>query len=78
MFLIRNIIEDPGLDGQWDALDLRYRFIRELASVILPSSDGFETVLRLANQVYDRHCSPQAGWLNGCHFDRPVGTALSA
>jgi hypothetical protein len=60
MPLIRNI-EDPKFVKQLDGLNHRNRFIRELASAILHENDGFESVLSLANRVYDRHCSPRAG-----------------
>jgi hypothetical protein len=56
MPLIRNI-EDPKFVKQLDGLNHRNRFIRELASAILHENDGFESVLSLANRVYDRHCS---------------------
>jgi hypothetical protein len=60
MPLIRNI-EDRRFVQQLDGLKYRNQFIRELACAILPENDGFESVLRLANRVYDRHCPPGAG-----------------
>lgn len=60
MPLIRNI-EDPRFVKQLDGLNHRNQFIRELASAILHENDGFESVLSLANRVYDRHCSPREG-----------------
>jgi hypothetical protein len=54
MFLIRNI-EDPRFVEQLNGLDNHNQFIHELASVILPGGDGFESVFSLANRVYDRH-----------------------
>jgi hypothetical protein len=59
MPLIRNI-EDPKFVKQLDGLSHRNQFIRELAHAILQDNDGFESVLNLANRVYDRHCSPRA------------------
>jgi hypothetical protein len=59
MPLIRHI-EDPRFVKQLDGLNHRNQFIRELASAILQENDGFESVLSLANRVYDRHCSPSA------------------
>jgi hypothetical protein len=76
MPLIRNI-EDPRFVKQLDGLNHRSQFIRELASVILPH-EGFESIWSIANRVYDRHCSPQAGVLNRRRFERPARTALSA
>lgn len=64
MPLIRNI-EDPKFARQLDGLSHRNRFIRELACAILLENDSFESVLSLANRVYDRHCSPPAG-LSAC------------
>jgi hypothetical protein len=60
MPLIRNI-EDRRFIQQLDGLKHRNQFIRELASAILHEDSGFESVLNLANRVYDRHCSPGAG-----------------
>jgi hypothetical protein len=77
MPLIRNV-EDPRFVKQLDGINHRMQFIRELASVILPAQDGFESVLSIANRVYDRHCSPQAGLLNRRRFDEPARTALIA
>jgi len=65
MPLIRNI-EDPRFVQQLDGLNHRNQFIRELASAILHENSGFESVLNLANRVYDRHCSPRAE-LSGRH-----------
>jgi hypothetical protein len=77
MPLIRNI-EDPRFAKLLDGLNRRNQYIRELASVILPQNDGFESVLNLANRVYDRHCSRHAEMLN-CHpFEQSEQTALSA
>ena len=77
MPLIKNI-EDPSFVKQLDLLDHRNQFVREIASVILTSGDGFESVLSLANRVYDRHCSPRPGLVNPRRFCRPARTALSA
>jgi len=77
MPLIRNI-EDPRFVRQLDGLNHRSQFIRELASVILPGHEGFESIWSIANRVYDRHCSSQAGVLNRRRFERPARTALSA
>jgi hypothetical protein len=60
MPLIRNI-EDRRFAQQLDGLNHRSQFIREIASAILHENSGFESVLNLANRVYDRHCSPGAG-----------------
>jgi hypothetical protein len=77
MPLIRDI-EDPRFATQFNALDHRHQFIHELASAILPGYDGFESVWSIANRVYDRHCSPQAGSLNRRRLERTARTALSA
>lgn len=83
MPLIRNI-EDSRVVKQLDGLNHRNQFIRELASVILPYTDGFESVWSIANRVYERHsappqqCSPQAGFINRRRPDRREITALSA
>ncbi len=58
MPLIRNI-EDPRFVKQLDGLNRRSQFIRELASAISAENAGFESVLSIANRVYDRHCSPR-------------------
>ena len=73
MPLLRNI-EDPRYVKQLDVLDHRNQFIHELARVILPDDAGFESVLSIANRVYDRHCSS----LRECRCDRQERTALSA
>ena len=77
MFLIRNI-EDPRVVGQIDGLNRRNQFIREIASTILSQNAGFESVLSIANRVYDRHCSPQARRSDRVRFDGSRMTALSA
>lgn len=82
MPLIRNI-EDPRVVKQLDGLNHRNQFIRELASAILPGNDGFESVLSIANRVYERHsaphqCSPQTGFINRRRPGQPEITALSA
>jgi hypothetical protein len=77
MPLIRNI-EDPRFAKQLDGLERRDQFIREMASAILPKSGGFESVLNLANRVYDRHCSPKAGLLKVRRMERSRKSALSA
>ncbi|MBZ5649871.1 MAG: hypothetical protein LAO18_05230 [Acidobacteriia bacterium] len=77
MPLIRNI-EDPRVVMQMDGLSRRIQFVRELASAILPQNAGFESVLSIANRVYDRHCSPQARRSESDSFDRSRITALSA
>ncbi len=77
MPLIHNI-EDPRFVTQIDGLNRRVQFIRELASAILPQHAGFESVLSIANRVYDRHCSPQARRSDSGSFDRSRITALSA
>ena len=69
MFLIRNI-EDPRFVEQLNGLDQRNQFIRELASVILPGNDGFESVFSLANRVYDRHSKPRPALISRSSFDR--------
>jgi hypothetical protein len=75
MPLIRNI-EDPRFVKQLDSLDRRNQFIHELARIILPEHESFESVLSIANRVYDRHCSPRASSLS--RFRHPETTALSA
>ena len=77
MPLIRNI-EDPRVVSQIDGLSRRNQFIREIASAILCQSAGFESVLSIANRVYDRHCSPQARRSDRVRFDGSRMTALSA
>lgn len=77
MPLIRNI-EDPRFAKQVDGLNRRRQFIRELANVILAGNAGFESVLTIANRVYDRHCSPGAEFLDGRDLERPAKTALIA
>ena len=77
MFLIRNI-EDPRVVRQIDGLNRRNQFIREIASAILSQNAGFESVLSIANRVYDRHCSPQARRSDRVRFDGSRMTALSA
>ena len=65
MPLIRNI-EDPRFAKQLDGLSRRTQFIHEIASVVLTGQLARESVLNLANRVYDRHCSPRAE-LSGRH-----------
>lgn len=77
MPLIRNI-EDPRVVTQIDGLNRRNQLIRELAIAILPETRGFESVLSIANRVYDRHCSPQARRSDRVRFDGSRMTALSA
>jgi hypothetical protein len=82
MPLIRNI-EDPRFVKQLDGINHRNQFIRELASAILPGKSGLESVLSIANRVYDRHCAAQgspsqARSLNRRGFARPQITSLSA
>jgi hypothetical protein len=77
MPLIRNT-EDPRFVKQMDMLDHRYQFIREMARIVLPEHEGFESVWSIANRVYDRHCSPHSGSLKRRRFDQPERTALSA
>ncbi len=79
MPLIRNIdIDDPRFVKQLDALNRRSQFIRELAGVLLPAHDGFESVWSIANRVYDLHCLPQAGRSDSASFAQSGMTALSA
>ena len=77
MPLIRNI-EDPRVVSRIDGLSRRNQFIREIASAILSQSAGFESVLSIANRVYDRHCAPQARRSDRVRFDGSRMTALSA
>lgn len=77
MPLIRNI-DDLMFVKQLDVLNRRSQFIRELAAVILPVRDGFESVWSIANRVYDLHCSARAGLLNPGGADRAAKTALIA
>jgi hypothetical protein len=69
MPLIRNI-EDPRFVEQLNGLDHRNQFIRELASVILPGNDDFESVFSLANRVYDRHYKSRPELISHPGFDR--------
>ena len=77
MPLIRNL-EDPRVATQMDGLSRRNQFIREIATAILPQNAGFESVLSIANRVYDRHCSPPARRADRVRFDGSRITALSA
>jgi hypothetical protein len=77
MPLIRNI-EDPRVVRQIDGLNRRNQFIREIASAILSQNAGFESVLSIANRVYDWHCSPQTRRSDRVRFDGSRMTALSA
>ena len=77
MPLIRNI-EDPRVITQMDGLNRRIQFIREIALAIFPENPGFESVLSIANRVYDRHCSPQARGADRVRVQESRITALSA
>ena len=78
MPLIRNIeIDDPRFVKQLDALNRRSQFIRELAGVLLPAPDGFESVWSIANRVYDLHCSNRAGVLNRRSADRTAAALIA-
>ena len=52
-------IQDPRFASQLDRLEHRNQFIRELATVILADNSALESVLSIANRVYDRHCAPR-------------------
>ncbi len=79
MPLIEDIdIDDPRFVKQLDVVNRRSQFIRELAGVILPVQDGFESVWSIANRVYDLHCSPRAGGSDSSRFAESRMTALSA
>jgi hypothetical protein len=71
-------VDHSGFANDLDSLEGRQQFIRELAAVILPAHEGFESVWSVANRVYDRHCSPSAGSFNRRRYERPSGIALSA
>jgi hypothetical protein len=77
MPLIRPI-DDLSFLRQMDILDHRDQCIRELANVILPVHDGFESVWTITNRVYDLHCSPRAAGSDRSNFTRSKMTALSA
>lgn len=77
MPLIGNI-EDPRFAKQLDGLNHRNQFIHDLASVILPGHDGFESVWSIANRVYDRHSSPHTASPNRGRCEQPRRVALSA
>jgi hypothetical protein len=38
----------------------------------LHENSGFESVLNLANRVYDRHCSPRAGQSARGNYDHQM------
>ncbi len=79
MPLIRNIdTDDLRFVKQLDVLNRRSQFIRELAGVLLPAHDGFESVWSIANRVYDLHCSARAGGSARSSFAKSKITALSA
>ena len=71
-------VDHSGFANDLDSLEGRQQFIRELAAVILPAHEGFESVWSVANRVYDRHCPPSAGSFKRRHYERPSGIALSA
>lgn len=73
-----NDIEDPKFDRQLNRLDGCNLFICEVAKVVLPGHDGFESVWSITNRVYDRHCSPKARSGNRPGLDELRRTALSA
>jgi hypothetical protein len=77
MPLIGNVrnIEDARFVKQLDLLEHSNQFIRELARIVVPEREGFESVWNIANRVYDRHCSPQSESVNHSY---PETTALSA
>jgi hypothetical protein len=77
MPLSRNI-EDPKFIDTLEGLNHRNLFIRDLARAILPGSDGFDSMMKIANRVYDRHCAPKSGLPNQRGLDRTSRTALSA
>jgi hypothetical protein len=77
MPLIRNI-DDLRFVKQLDVLNHRRQFVYELASAILPAHDGFHSVCKLANRVYDLHCAPWAGRSDRSIVARSGMTALSA
>jgi hypothetical protein len=77
MPLIRQI-DDLRFLQQLDVLDHRNQFIRELANVILPVHDGFESVWTITNRVYDLHCSPRTTRSDRSSFTKSKMTALSA
>ncbi len=77
MPLIR-IVEDRGFATELDHLNHRSQFIREMASAILPVGEGFESVMSLANRVYERHYPPQAELPNAYRAEIPGRTSLSA
>ena len=80
MPLIKNIsdIEDPRFVTQFDRLDHRNQFIRELARILLSEHEGVESIWSIANRVYDLHCSPHAESPDHHPLDRPAKTALVA
>jgi hypothetical protein len=71
-------MDSSGFANDLDSLERRQQFIRELAAVILPAHEGFESVWSVANRVYDRHCPPSAGSFKRRRYERPSGIALSA
>jgi hypothetical protein len=79
MPLRRNFgMDDPRFTKQLDSLERRQQFIRELAAVILPARESFESVWSIANRVYDRHSSPSTSSLKRRRYEQPAGAALSA
>ncbi len=69
--------EDSRFAKQLNRLDQLNQFIGEIAGVILPGHEGFETVWSIANRVYDRHCTPKLRFMTHPDLDEPR-TALSA
>jgi len=82
MPLIMNIEDARFAEARFarelNMLDHRTEFIREMARVILANNNSFESAWTIANRVYERHCLPQAEWLNRCCSDRTASTALGA
>jgi hypothetical protein len=69
--------ENSRFDKQLNRLDHFHQFISEVAGLILPGNQGYETVWSIANRVYDRHCSPKLRFMAHPDLDEPR-TALSA
>jgi hypothetical protein len=69
--------EDSRFEKQLNRLNHLNQLISEVASLILPGSEDYETVWSIANRVYDRHCSPKLRFMTHSGLDEPR-TALSA
>jgi hypothetical protein len=70
--------ENSRFANQLSHLHQFNQFISEVASAIVASNDEFERVWNIANQVYERHCSPKVAFIAEAGRDHSETTALSA